>query len=197
MFEALRVHIANYVDLSDEQFRRCSMVFFPRNVRKKDFLLREGEICRHIAFVTGGCLRSYSVDTDGGEHVVQFAVSGWWISDLYSFLTGEPSSTAIDALEDSELLLCEKAPFEGLCSAIPGFERFFRMLLQNNYIASHRRIADTLGLSAQERYLGFLKTYPEISSRIPQHHIASFLGVTPEALSRIRRRISGKKRPNS
>ena len=193
MYDSLRAHIAKYIELSEEEFSRCTALFIPKKIRKKAFLLQEGDVCRHLAFVTEGCLRSYTVDPKGDEHVVQFAIEGWWISDLFSFLTGEPGVFYIDALENSEMLLIDRASYEKLCTDVPKFERFFRMILQNNYIATHRRISATLSMSAEEQYLRFVASFPDIVKRVSQLHIASYLGITPEALSRIRKNLSAKK----
>lgn len=192
MFEALRSHIAKYIDLNEEEFAHGANFFIPKKIRKTHFLLQAGEVCRHMAFINKGCLRFYSIDAEGEEHVVQFAIEDWWITDPYSYLTGEPSSYNIDALEDSNLFLLDKAFYEKLMLDIPKFERFFRVLLENKYIASQRRITAALSASAEERYLNFIKTYPAFAQRIPQRHIASYLGITPQSLSRLRKELSEK-----
>lgn len=124
---------------------------------------------------------------------MQFAIEDWWISEPYSALTGEPSQYSIDALEDSELLLLDRDAQNKLLEEIPKFERMFRMLLENRFVANQRRITGTLSLSAEERYLSFLKSYPDIVRRVPQSMIASYLGITPQSLSRIRKELSEKK----
>jgi CRP-like cAMP-binding protein len=193
MFDLLRSHILKRIDLNDEEFTRCTTFFIPKKLRKHQFLLNEGEVSRSIAFVVKGCLRCYSVDDKGEEHIVQFAIEDWWISEPYSALTGEPSGYNIDALEDSELLLLERSAQERLLTEIPKFERLFRLLLENRFVANQRRITATLSTSAEERYLSFLKTYPAIAQRVPQSQIASYLGITPQSLSRIRKELSDKK----
>lgn len=193
MFDLLRQHILKRIDLTEEEFSRCTTFFIPKKLRKHQFLLQEGDVCKCIAFVNKGCLRCYSVDGKGEEHVVQFAIEDWWISDPFSVLTGEPSGYNIDALEDSELLILEKSSEEKLLQEIPKFERLFRMLLENRFVANQRRITAALSTSAEERYLSFLKTYPAISQRVSQSQIASYLGITPQSLSRIRRDLTEKK----
>jgi len=188
----LQHHIAQYITLSNSEFSRCMTYFLPKKLRKRSFLVQEGDVCSYAAFVQKGCLRSYTIDSKGDEHVLQFAIEGWWIGDLYSFLTGEPTSYFIEALEDSELLLLDRKAYEQLTEDIPKFERFFRLLLQNNLIATQRRIIAEHSKSAVERYLDFLKTYPSIAEHVPLRHIASYLGITPEALSRIRRELAEK-----
>ena len=193
MFDLLRAHILKRIDLSDEEFARCTTFFIPKKIRKHQFLLQEGEVCKSIAFVVNGCLRCYSVDHKGEEHIVQFAIEDWWISEPFSALTGEPSEYNIDAIEDSEVLLLENASQKRLLQEIPKFERLFRLLLENRFVATQRRINATLSASAEERYLGFLKAYPAIVRRVPQSQIASYLGITPQSLSRIRKKLSKKK----
>ena len=189
MFEPLRQHIARRIDITDEEFKLAATFFVPRKLRKKQFLVQEGEPGKYIAYVTRGCLRTYTVDDRGEEHVVEFAIEDWWASDLRSFLTGEPATFNIDALEDSRLLLLDRNAREELLHTVPKMERFFRLLQEANYIATHRRIGEALSRSAEERYLNFLKTYPQLVRRIPQRHIAAFLGITPQSLSRIRREL--------
>ena len=197
MFDHLRRHVAQFAPLTDDEFAQCTGFFVPKRLRKNSYLLQEGEVCRYLAFVTTGNLRSYTIDAKGEEHIVQFAFEGWWISDLYSYLTGQPTTYFIDALEDTDVLLIEAGLYDKLCSSIHKFERYFRFLLQNNYIASHRRILASISLSAEERYLQLLEQHPAIVQRVPLRSIASYLGITPEALSRIRRRISGRKARHS
>jgi CRP-like cAMP-binding protein len=190
MFDTLREHILQRVALTTDEFPLCTSLMIPKKVRKDTYLVQEGEVSRYLAFVTNGILRSYTIDKKGEEHIVQFAPEGWWITDLYSFLTGKPSTHFIDALEDSTVLLMDAASYEKLCMTVPKFERYFRILLQNNYVATHRRVVASISLSAEDQYLQLLEEYPTIVQRVAQRHIASYLGITPEALSRIRSRIA-------
>jgi CRP-like cAMP-binding protein len=193
MFSVLKTHIKQKVDLSDEEFEISSKFFVPRKIRKKQFFLQEGDVSNHIAFVSEGCMRVYSLDNKGNEHIIQFAMKGWWVGDMNSFLSGFPATYFIDALSDSQLLLLEKSAREELLNAVPKMERFFRLLMENNQVATYQRIVDTLSISAEERYIKFIKTYPEIYENIPQHQIASYLGITPQSLSRIRKELTRKK----
>ena len=138
-------------------------------------------------------MRSYSLNEKGIEHLVQFAMEGWWISDQYSVLTGEPSVYNIDALEDSEILLISNASFENMLEAVPKMEKYFRVLMQNSMIAMQRRLVASLSLTAEEKYTRMINAYPDIIQRVPQHMIASYLGITPETLSRIRKQMSTAK----
>jgi len=192
MFDLLRSQILKRISLTDGEFERVKTFFIPKKIRKGHFLLRAGEVSRYLAFVEKGCLRQYSIDSKGEEHVVQFAIEDWWISDMYSSLTGAPATYNIDALEDSEVLLLDTALQEKLCTEIPPFERFFRLLLQGSFVAKERRITAALSLSAEEQYLSLLEMYPELFQRVPQNQIASYLGITPQSLSRIRKTLADK-----
>jgi CRP-like cAMP-binding protein len=135
-------------------------------------------------------LRSYIIDDKGSELIMQFAPEGWWIGDMYSSITGEPAEHTIDAIEDSELLLLSSQAHEELLKQAPVFERFFRLLLQNSFIALQRRLKGNIIQTAEEKYKNFIQLYPNVAQRVPQHNIASFLGITPESLSRIRKQMA-------
>ena len=190
MFALLHAHIEQRLHLTEEEFDLTAQFFTSRKVRKRQFLLQEGEVCKNLAFVTSGCLREYGIDHKGDEHIIQFAMSDWWISDLNSFLSGTPSTHNIDALQDSDVLLLEKSAREKLLDSVPKMDRFFRILLEANYVSTHKRVNETLSASAEERYLTFIRTYPELVEQIPQNQIASYLGITPQSLSRIRKELS-------
>ncbi len=164
-----------------------------KKLRKRQYLLQEDDVCRHIAFVSKGMLRSYTTDEKGNERIVQFAPEGWFIADLYSMITGEPSTQNIDAIEDSELVLISTAAQEHLQKAIPEFIRFNYLQMRGAYIALQKRLADMFTLSAEEKYIKLLRAYPDIVQRVPQHMIASYMGLTPETLSRVRKNIAAKK----
>ncbi len=192
MFSLLHKHINSRVLLTDEEFNICTKFFIPKKLKKHQFLLNEGDVCRYIGFVNSGCLREYKIDNKGVEHILQFAIEDWWVSDLHSFLSGLPATYNIDALQDSEVLLIEKSAREVLLNNCPKMERFFRLLIEANHVAAQQRIADSLSASAEERYLKFIKTYPRLFEQVPQNHIASYLGITPQSLSRIRKELSQK-----
>ncbi len=155
--------------------------------------MQEGDVSRYLAFVEKGILRYYTVDEKGGEHIIQFAFEGWWLGDQFSFLTGEPSMYNIDALEDCELLLLTKQTEEQMLEKIPKMESYFRLLLQNHLIATERRLVSSLSYSAEDKYKQLIQACPTIPERVPQHMMASFLGITPETLSRLRKQISLRK----
>lgn len=192
MFSLLRAHIEKRVHLTDEEFNICKKYFVSKKLKKHQFLLNEGDVCRHVGFVNSGCLREYEIDRKGTEHILQFAIEDWWVSDFNSFLSGLPAKYNIDALQDSEVLLLERSAREELLDNCPKMERFFRLLIEANYVAKQKRIADSLSASAEERYLKFIKTYPKIFEQVPQNQIASYLGITPQSLSRIRKELLQK-----
>ncbi len=193
MSQFFRSHLAKRIQLTDDEFERMLRRFARKRLRKGHFLVQAGEVIRTMSFVLSGAMRKYTVDEKGEEHVVQFAVADWWIGDIYSSLTGNPTRFTIDAIDDTELLVIEHDDVERLFGEVPAFERFFRILMQNHHVATEQRIADALSLSARDRYLAFLKTFPTIVDRVPQRHIASYLGVTPQSLSRIRRALSHRR----
>jgi CRP-like cAMP-binding protein len=192
MLDAIAKNISKHIQLEPEEFDYFASLLKTKRLRRKQFLLEEGEVCRFECFVNSGCLRQYYLDDKGDEYIIQFAVTDWWISDQYSLLTGLPSQCFIDALEDSEVLLIEKSILEGIYAKMPKFERFFRIAFQNSYVALQRRILANISQTAEERYRSFCQQYPEIEQKVPQRQIASYLGIKPESLSRLRKQLPGK-----
>jgi CRP-like cAMP-binding protein len=192
MFEQILSYVSKHISLTDDEAACFTSVLKLKMLRKRQYLLQAGDMCRYECFVNSGCLRTYSVDEKGQEHIVQFAVENWWTSDMYSFLTQTPATYNIDAMEDSEVVLIEKSAYEELLFKVPKFDRMFRIILQNAFVAQQRRIMENMSLPAHERYLSFIQRYPQIEQRVPQHQVASYLGITPESLSRIRRQLTGK-----
>lgn len=193
MFQRLLHNISQNVEISEEEFDYFKSLFLPKKLRKKQYFLQEGEICTHTAFVEKGLMRSYTIDSKGNDHILQFAFEGWWLTDLYSYLTNEPSMFNMDALEDSELLLITKPDWDTLLTNVPSLERYFRILIQNNLIVTQRRLMGELSETAEEKYLRLLKSFPQCIQRVPQHMIASYLGITRETLSRVRSQLSSRK----
>jgi len=193
MFDQLVSSVQKIIVLSDEELGSISRFFVPKKIRKRQYMLNAGDVCRHVVFVKKGFLRSYSIDDNAQEHVMQFATEGWWISDMGSFLSGDEAIYNIQAIEDSELLLLSKEGMDEIMNQIPKMERYFRLLMQSNIVALQRRLRVVQTHSAEEVYLKLMEVRPEIISRAPQQYVASYLGITPETLSRIRKQVSGKK----
>ncbi|MGV3762001.1 Crp/Fnr family transcriptional regulator [Parapedobacter sp.] len=187
MFSELEKNFRQQITLSDDELQRVMRHFVPKKLRRKQFLLEAGDVCTRMAFVSKGALFSYATTDKGSINVVQFAFESWWMADLYSFFTQEPSKLAIEALEDSELLLLKSDRLEPLMAEVPAVESYLRILYQNAYVALQRRMEETLGLTAEQRYKRFMQRHGHFLLRVPQHLIASYLGVTPETLSRIRK----------
>lgn len=190
MFEKLVECIREKVDLNEKDIEVVKPFFIPKKVRKRQYVLNAGDVCQYITFVEKGMLRSFTVDSEGNEHVVQFAIEGWWVSDVGSFVSGKDALYNIEALEDCELLHLNKAGMDELLVKLPIMERFFRILMQNNVVALQRRAVAYMSLSAEEKYLKLMEVAPDIMQRASQQHIASYLSITPETLSRVRKKIS-------
>lgn len=193
MFEALHAYLESRFPLSAEDIVLIRSLFLPRKMKKGDFLLREGEVAKYAAFVCQGFLRSFIIDNKGKEHVIQFAPENWWISDKGPAAGSEPSSLFIDAIEDSDVLLLDRTGHNTLMNQIPGYAASFRTGMQKRTEAKDKRIVHSLTADAGARYHDFLETYPSIALRVPQHMLASYLGITPETLSRLRRKAMQKK----
>lgn len=191
MFELLHQNIANRVKLTPVEFEHITTFFIPKKLRKKQYFLQAGDVCRYTAFVNKGCLRSYTVDDGGKEYVMQFAPEDWWIADQGSMKANAPSKLHIDALEDSELLLLTKDSMATLLDESAAFKRYMMVLLENKSIANDERMSGMLSQSAEQRYAAFESKYASLVQRVPQHMIASFIGITPETLSRLRKQRAG------
>ncbi|HEX9980884.1 MAG TPA: Crp/Fnr family transcriptional regulator [Flavobacterium sp.] len=185
LFAALQQH----VDLTDGDKDKIRCYSSVKKLRKHQYLLQEGDIATTENFVVKGCLRSYEVNDKGQEHVIQFSVEEWWVGDLLSFLTDKPSRYNIDCLEDCELIQFSKSHLNLLYDEVPKIERYFRILLQNAFIATSQRLLSSMSTSAVEQYAAFINKYPHIEKRITNKQIASYLGITPESLSRVRKQF--------
>lgn len=191
MFEQLYQSIHENVTLTDEEWEQCKNSFRPKRMLKRQFLLQEGDVCRQIAFIEKGALYSFSVDDKGTRNVMQFGFDGWWIADLHSFFTETPSTLNIEVLEDAELLLIDHKNHEKLLKEIPAYERYQRIIIQNAYVALQQRVENTLGRTAEERYSRLIERSPQFMNRVPLNLVASYLGMSPETLSRVRSNYGG------
>lgn len=193
MHELLLKNIAERITLSPADSVELKKFFIPKKLRKRQYLLNAGDVCQNFTFVEKGMLRSFTVDDQGHEHVVQFAIEGSWISDMGSFISQTEALYNIEALEDSEVLNLTRPAMDEMLNQIPDMERYFRLLMQSNIAALQRRVVAYMSLSAEEKYLKLMSVAPDIMTRASQQHIASYLSVTPETLSRIRKHVSHKK----
>lgn len=187
--EVILSAVSKYIELSEKEKGYFVSLLEFKKIKAKTILLQAGTICRHSSFVVKGCLRGYTVDNSGFEHILSFAAKGWWIADLFSLLSQQPGMLNIEAMTDSELLLLSKKNQEQLYVNVPKFERFFRILTENSLVSNQQRLIDNLSLTASERYLKFCKTYPGLTDDLPQKHVAAYIGVTPEFLSKMKKRL--------
>ncbi len=190
MSEQLLNYVNRFIEPTPEEAAYFLSLFKSRKYVKRQLVVQAGDFCSVESFVVSGCLRSYFVDANGEIHIVQFAIKNWWISDMESLTKNIPSKLNIDALVDSEVLQIRKTDFENLLEKYPRFERMFRIMLSNAFISHQRRIIDNLCVPATERYLNFVKNHRDIEQLVPQHQIASYLGITPEFLSQIRKKLA-------
>jgi len=192
-FLQLRKHFEETDYFTDDEFEKFASFLTVRHLKKKEFFTKQGEHCTHLAFVNSGCLRAFHTDIKGDEFTMYFAFLNWWIGDKTSFYSGTPSRFNIQVLEDCEIFQADLKKWEDALNQIPIFEKWYRIKTRKSYEATQQKIIDTQTESAEEKYLKLLNNSPEIVQRIPQHYIASFLGIKPQSLSRIRKNISKKK----
>lgn len=190
MFEVFSNYLKDRISLSEGQLAYIESLSTIRSLRKKQYLLQEGDIWKYNAFVCKGCCRLYYLDEKGLEHILHFAPENWWTGDRESLSSGSPSRFNIDALEASSVLLISQEHFELIKENIPAFKDMVNDILQRSFIVSQNRIQAGISYTAEEKYKNFLNSYPDISNRVPQHMIASYLGFSPETLSRIRTQIA-------
>ena len=183
-------NVLKHIELKTEEVDHFTSLLEFREISRKEFLLREGQISRHINFIHSGALKAYYLDAKSDENIIMLAVDDWWITDMYSFAMEKPAMQYISAIEDSAVFRLQKSDFDKLLTRTPVFERFFRILMQNAYIREQLRIIQNLSMPAEERYLNFLKKYPQLVQRVSQKQIASYIGVSPEFLSSMRKRLA-------
>ncbi|MCE7064078.1 Crp/Fnr family transcriptional regulator [Dyadobacter sp. CY326] len=189
MHEALFTYIHQHatLPLTAEHKALIEATFQPKRLRKKQYFLQEGDIGKQAGFIVKGAMRQYSVDDKGVEHIVNLFIENWWASDRESATMHTPSRYNIDAWEDTDLLVVTRAEMLELMEKIPAFGQTTRVMDERNFIASQRRLNSTISNAAEKRYEEFAENHPQFIERFPQHLIASFLGITKETLSRIRK----------
>ncbi|QBN19710.1 Crp/Fnr family transcriptional regulator [Flavobacterium nackdongense] len=190
--ELILQNIAKIVSLTPEEEHLFLSKTEIHHYKAKTILLNAGEICKTSYFVNSGVLRSFNINDNIMEHVLGFACSGWWIGDMYSLLSQQPGNLFIEVLEDAEVLLLSKENQEILYREIPKLERFFRILTENSLVAHQERLMDNLSLSAEQRFEKLCKKYPDLIQKVPQKHLASYIGVTPEFYSKMKSKLLRK-----
>ncbi|AYN02393.1 Crp/Fnr family transcriptional regulator [Chryseobacterium sp. 3008163] len=191
--EPLLNYFNNIIPLNAEETQLVTEFFKSRLYRKKQYVLQENDVCNQFNFVVRGCLRMYKIDEKGNTHILQFASENWWLSDIGSFHQKKPSELCIDALEDTMILQISYENLIRLYISAPKFDRIFRVLIEDSFVTLQNRLLQNISSTAEDRYLSFLKTYSHLSNRLSQTQIASFLGITPEFLSKLKAKLLKEK----
>lgn len=187
MKEQIKKYFARYVEFSDEEIDGIYSELKVKVFQKKELLLKESAVCKYNYFIIKGVVRSYYIDERGNEKITQFAIDNWWVTNMESFIKKIPSTQYVQALEETTVLYLSKETLEKLYSKYPKLERLFRIITQNMLIANLRKSDIFLQMRSKERYTNFAKTFPDFMQRVPQYMIASYLEITPEYLSELRR----------
>lgn len=187
--KAFIAFINSYVSLAPEEETILLSKASHRKYLKGQYVVQQGDICKYSGFIISGCTRTFYVDDDGQEHIVMFSKENWWASEIGSFVTQTPSDYNVQCIENTELIQLSYSDQEALFKEIPKLERFFRLILEKAFVASQKRIITSFSLTAKEQYLNFKKQYPKLEQRIPQYMVASYLGISKEFLSRIKKQL--------
>ncbi|HZW63448.1 MAG TPA: Crp/Fnr family transcriptional regulator [Flavobacteriaceae bacterium] len=183
-------YINRYVSLSPEEEAYLQSTLSCRTYLKNQYLLQQGDVCKASSFILQGCVKMFYIDPDGQEHIILLGVEDWWTSDIASFINQQPSVFNIQCLENTTLAQFEYHQIEDIYQHVPKLERFFRMIVERGLAAAQQRLIRNFSMNAKERYLYFRQTYPKIEQRIPQYMVASYLGITKEFLSKIKRQLA-------
>ncbi|MBO0330292.1 Crp/Fnr family transcriptional regulator [[Muricauda] lutisoli] len=187
--EILLSHLRETIVLNTEEESIVLDSYTERHLKKKEVLLFAGEVSNHMRFIAEGSLRAYHMDEEAKEHIVQFGIEGWWVNDLYSYLTETPAKQFVQAIEPTIVLQIHRDTLNKLYEKVPAIERFYRLKFEKAYVALQDRTINSMSKSAEERYLEFRSKYRSIEQRVPQYMVASYLGITPEFLSALRKKI--------
>jgi CRP-like cAMP-binding protein len=185
-------YFEGYIPLNVEETKLLEPRARFRHIKRRQMILQEGFVCKHYTFVVEGCFKMYGVDDKGYEHNIQFAAEGDWIADIGSFHSQKPSRLFIEAIEPSEIIQIEQQDLYFLYINIPKLDRIFKVIIENKFVELQNRVLQTFSSTAEQRYLSFLEQYPHLTNRLPNTQIASYLGITPEFLSKIRKDLSKK-----
>jgi CRP/FNR family transcriptional regulator, cyclic AMP receptor protein len=192
MFENINRNVSKSAVFTQKELARMNELLQVKHFPKKTYLLQEGEICHFEGYINKGCARTYYIDENGFEVTLMFSIEDWWVGDVASFYEQTPSNFFIETLEECEIMMFNPVTKEMLLAEIPKFERVFRMMIQRSLSSMVNRLVNTISKPAQDKYLEFIRKYPTIPQRVPQHYIASYLGISPEFLSKVRAKLSKK-----
>ncbi|QNK64047.1 Crp/Fnr family transcriptional regulator [Pedobacter sp. PAMC26386] len=191
-YKSLIANMQKHIKMNDIEIDELCNSFKYKKIKKGQYLLQAGEVCRYQSFVLSGCLKLHHLNQEGKEHALHFLQPAWWAADLYSYFNSTTTNMNIKALADTEVLQIEKKTFDKMLDKHPIFERFFRVIYQNALCSQHKKTIDSISLSAKERYINFINHFPVIQSLVPQKDIATYLGMAPEYLSKLRKDLSRK-----
>jgi CRP-like cAMP-binding protein len=191
---ALVNHFSKHINLTEKEVELLGLMLRYHTLKKKEYIVKEGEICLYNSFIVKGCIKISQIDDEGKEHVLAFAIENWWAVDMYSFIGQLPAVYSLQALEDTELIQFTKKQYDLKYEVIPKLNKFTRIMLENSYVAHQKRIMQNISLNVEDRYLLFKEKYPNLESRISQKYVASYLGITPEFLSRLKNKLIQKER---
>lgn len=190
--QALIEHLQKFISFSEEEWALIVSKVKKRSIKRRQKILQEGDVCKHYSFVLEGCFRMYGIDDKGDEHNIQFAAENDWIADIGSFYAKKSSKLYIEAVEPSSILQIEQQDLYTLYTKIPKLSIAFKVIIENKYVELQNRVLQNFSSTTQQRYLSFLEQYPHLSNRLPNTQIASYMGITPEFLSKIRKDLSKK-----
>lgn len=191
-YKSILNNISKYVTLEKEETEKLTAIIRTTKIKKRQFIDQPGYVCQYRNYVVKGAFRSYFIDAEGKEHTVQIAIEDWFVSDFYSYITQTPATLFVEALEDATIFQMTYNDIEGLCKEIHGLSEYFRVSTERAFAFSRKRALSNLSMTAEERYLEILERYPNIVKRVPQKVIASYLGMTPEFMSKIRKNLISK-----
>lgn len=196
MIELLKKHIAKHISPTNNEIEEFCNLFQVNVVKKKSFLLREGEVCKFEGFVTKGLFKVSHIDKNGNEQIVYFAAENWWLTDIDSFTNDKPSSFSIQALEDSEVLIISKKDKEYAYTNLPSIEKLFRIMTQKTFVELQRKLINNLSKTSEQIYIDFIQKYPQLTQRLTNLQIAAYLGISHEFVSKIRKKYHSKNSKN-
>lgn len=182
-------NIRSFISITEHEWQFIASLVSERHFRKKEFITREGEVARFTNIIESGSARAYYIDSNGQEHVIQLGIKGWWISDFASFTNQAPGLLYVEALEPTWVSSISYEHLQAIFEQVPAFERFYRLLIQKAYASFQNRVLENLSLDAEQRYLLFRQRYPDMDAVLPQKHVASYLGISAEFLSKIKKRL--------